>query len=184
MNKYLILPGYRGSESHHWQTIWQNTHLLNSERLVLPDYTNTSRESWVIPLLKKLSNSDHNYIVVAHSLGCLAFMHTYSKYVIRNVSAALLVAPPDVEENSNAMFLEEFAPIPEFELDIPSLVVASNDDWYCSVERAKHFAAKWNSNFENVGNKGHINASSGLGHWHEGLDLLSGLLKQKQKLVA
>jgi uncharacterized protein len=175
MDKYLILPGYKGSNDIHWQTLWQNGPLLNSERLDFEDNLSVKRTDWVKPLLNKLINSDEKYIIIAHSLGCLAFVHTYARYVIKNVTAAFLVAPPDVEHNSNALFLNDFAPIPKFEFDIPTLLVASSSDPYCTIDRAKKLADNWNSSFINIGNEGHINSESSLGSWPNGLKLLQQL---------
>jgi hypothetical protein len=54
-------------------------------------------------------------------------------------------------------------------------VVASNDDPYCSLERARHMARDWGSTFSVLGARGHVNSESGLGDWPEGLAMLEQL---------
>ncbi|HLO45738.1 MAG TPA: alpha/beta hydrolase [Leadbetterella sp.] len=182
MSKYLIIPGYKGSDDMHWQTLWQSGPLFNSERIEFEDNLSLKKGDWVKPILQKLINSDEKYTIIAHSLGCLAFVHTYAKYVIKNVNAALLVAPPDVEQNSYALFLSDFAPIPKFEFDIPTFVVASTSDPYCTIRRAENIADYWNSTFINIGDKGHINSASRLGSWPNGLRFLQQLEKENSIL--
>jgi hypothetical protein len=60
-------------------------------------------------------------------------------------------------------------------LPFQSIVVASEDDPYVSVARARQFAEAWGSRFESIGAAGHINADSGLGNWPDGLALLESL---------
>ena len=68
-----------------------------------------------------------------------------------------------------------FAPMPLQALPFPSIVVASEDDPYVSMARARQFAEAWGSRIENIGPAGHINAESGLGNWPDGLALLESL---------
>jgi predicted alpha/beta hydrolase family esterase len=67
---------------------------------------------------------------------------------------------------------DHFPPDP---LPFPSIVVASTDDPYGSVEFAQSCAQAWGSRFVDAGARGHINADSGLGDWPEGYALLRQL---------
>ena len=58
-------------------------------------------------------------------------------------------------------------------------VVASENDEYVTIERARMFAEAWGSMFFDVGRKGHINALSNLGEWEEG----RALLKEFEKIL-
>ncbi|MBL7989809.1 MAG: alpha/beta hydrolase, partial [Candidatus Kapabacteria bacterium] len=69
-----------------------------------------------------------------------------------------------------------FAPVPLVRLPFPSIVVASEDDEYIALEQARQYAEAWGSRFVNIGAKGHINSTSGLGEWREGLALLETLI--------
>ncbi len=61
-------------------------------------------------------------------------------------------------------------------LGFPSIVVASENDDYLTLERARAFAGAWGSQFSSVGRAGHINSTSGLGAWVEGRGPLGVLL--------
>jgi hypothetical protein len=93
------------------------------------------------------------------------------------VAGALLVAPADVDRVDVASELATFAPVPKQPLPFPSIVVASTDDPWVTIERAHSLAVEWGSHFVDYGPHGHINAASGLGYWPEGLDLLSRVLE-------
>jgi hypothetical protein len=81
----------------------------------------------------------------------------------------MLVAPPDLNLASGALpALASFTPLPLARLPFPSLVVASENDPYTSIEAAAGFARKWGGKFMNVGAAGHINVDSGHGPWPEG----------------
>ncbi|MNR61323.1 hypothetical protein D3C85_1830500 [compost metagenome] len=58
------------------------------------------------------------------------------------------------------------------------MVVASDDDPYCALERARMFAADWGSRLVVVHGAGHINADSGLDDWPQGLKLLGALRRR------
>ena len=63
-------------------------------------------------------------------------------------------------------------------LGIPAALVASSNDPYCSLDRARQLAAAWGAQFIEAGDAGHINANSGHGPWPEGLLHLGGFMKQ------
>jgi len=89
----------------------------------------------------------------------------------------LLIAPNDCDtEKYRTRFSSTgFDPIPLDKLTFRSVVVASTNDEWVAFDRAKYFADAWGGGFVNVGEKGHINASSGYGEWNEGLELLKRL---------
>ena len=92
------------------------------------------------------------------------------------VRGALLVAPSDVEAPSYPPGSVGFIPVPLVRFPFASIVVASSDDRYVTVERAAQFARAWGSELADVGVRGHINSDSGLGEWAEGQALLDGLI--------
>jgi predicted alpha/beta hydrolase family esterase len=57
-------------------------------------------------------------------------------------------------------------------LPFPSIVVASTNDEFVSIERARAFAQAWGSRFVEIGDAGHINGDSGFGEWPEGERML------------
>ena len=66
--------------------------------------------------------------------------------------------------------------MPTAPLPFPATVVASEDDPYVTLPRARSFAAAWGATFVDAGPKGHLNADSGLGDWPEGRRHLETLL--------
>jgi predicted alpha/beta hydrolase family esterase len=60
-------------------------------------------------------------------------------------------------------------------LPFPSIGVASRDDEYVTMERAREYVAAGGSELSDLGDAGHINASSGLGAWAVGYGLLQRL---------
>jgi hypothetical protein len=115
-------------------------------------------------------------VLAAHSLGCLlvAAWASHSQHTHR-VKGALLVAPGDAERPELRPVLPSWSPIVLAPLPFPSVLLGSHNDPYCSLERACHFATHWGSRFVAYGERGHINAESGLGDWPEGHALLREL---------
>ena len=93
----------------------------------------------------------------------------------RHPFGALLVAPPEIERDDLRQQIPGWAPPARARLPFASIVVASSDDAYGSLESASRLAADWGATFYNIGPRGHINAESGLGDWDEGRALLRSL---------
>ena len=66
--------------------------------------------------------------------------------------------------------------MPLTKISFPSIVVASENDAFVSLNRAKYFAEKWGSDFVNIGYKGHINSGSNLKFWEDGQEILERLI--------
>ena len=118
-------------------------------------------------------------MLVAHSLGCLlvAAWAAHSQHTAR-VVAALLVAPPDTERADMPPNLFNWTPIERRRLPFATHVNSSNDDPFCSRERAIRLANDWGGQHTTLGACGHINAESGLGEWPEGHALLQTLVQR------
>jgi hypothetical protein len=117
-------------------------------------------------------------VLVAHSLGCALVAHYARISGGRHIAGALLVAPADVDTASPWLRgLDTFSPMPQERLGFPSLVVASRNDPYVSLDRARRFAEDWGADFRDLGDAGHINVASGHGPWPEGLTMLDGLVR-------
>ncbi|WP_055311079.1 RBBP9/YdeN family alpha/beta hydrolase [Bordetella pertussis] len=63
-------------------------------------------------------------------------------------------------------------------LPYQSVVIASDDDPYCRLERARQFAQDWGSRLVVLQGAGHINADSQLGAWPQGLKQLAALRRR------
>ena len=174
MVNYLIVPGLGNSGPEHWQTYFQHS-AENFHRIEQQEWDAPVCAEWIAAIDKAVTAFDPSTVVlIGHSLGCCAIVQWAKKYQ-RSVKGALLVAPSDPEADVYTFPATGFAPVPLERLAFSTIVVASADDVWVSLERAKYFAENWGSEFVNLGNAGHINVASGHTNWEEGLQLLRRL---------
>lgn len=173
----LILPGLGNSGPEHWQSYWERQD-STCQRVLQSEWDSPHCTDWVSTLGAAINSLSEPVVLVAHSSSCALVAHwargaTPSE--LDRVSGALLVAPSDPDGPHYPAGPTGFAPVPLERLPFPTIVVASTDDVYVSVERAGAYADAWGSSFVNIGPKGHINSASGLGAWPAGYALLAGL---------
>jgi predicted alpha/beta hydrolase family esterase len=174
----LTLAGLWNSGPQHWQTLWEKKH-PDWQRVAHRDWTSPECHEWVAELDAAIAASDDGPpVLVAHSLACALVAHWASSGSALRIAGAFLVAPSDVEAPSYPKDAKGFAPMPMQKLPFPSIVVASSDDPYLTLERARAFAEAWGSRFVEIGPAGHINADSGYGEWPEGEQMLAQLCGQ------
>lgn len=167
----LTVAGLCNSGPQHWQTLWEARHRA-WVRAPHRDWNNPQQAEWVAELDGAIAQCDGPPLLVAHSLGCMTIAHWASSGSVLKIAGAFLVAPADVEADSYPVEKNGFIPLPLATLPFPSIVLASADDPLVSLERARQFAAAWGSDFENIGNLGHVNGDSHLGQWPQGHALL------------
>jgi predicted alpha/beta hydrolase family esterase len=172
----LTLPGWQGSGPGHWQTLWEERH--GYRRVEQHDWQQPLRGDWTARLEDVLLSCEEPAVLVAHSLGCIlvAAWAAHSRNAQR-VKSALLVAPPDVEREELRAQLPSWSPIALDALPFRSVLVASSNDPYCALDRARGFAQAWGAQFMDHGDSGHINADAGLASWPEGHVLLQDLIR-------
>ncbi len=139
----LILPGWQNSGPDHWQSRWEALH--GHRRVEQHDWMAPKRGDWIARLEDVILGTD---------------------------GPVVLVAPGDAEREELRTALPSWSPIVRERLPFPSILVGSRDDPYCSFERAQGLAYDWGARFIDLGERGHINAESGLGDWPEGRALL------------
>lgn len=172
----LIIPGLGGSDENHWQSFWLKE-FENSTRVVQDDWNAPKLDDWLTKLNESILKLDAPTILVAHSLAVSLVLHWANKYPNPNIKGALLVAPADVDsETHTPEIVRGFSLMPTSKLSFPSIVVASENDEFVSIDRAKHFSEHWGSDFINIGYKGHINSASNLKYWQEGQTILEKLM--------
>lgn len=174
MTHYFIVPGLGNSGPEHWQSYFEqsgdNFFRINQQEWDAPECS-----EWIENIDKTIATYDPATIVlIGHSLGCTTIAH-WAKHYGKKIKGALLVAPSDIENPVYTFPATGFAPIPADKINFPTVVVASEDDPWVSIERAKFFSANWGSRMISIGNAGHINADSGYGKWDEGLAILHTL---------
>jgi uncharacterized protein len=177
MTHYFIVPGLGNSGPAHWQTFFEQS---------LPGVSRIHQQEWDAPdcrdWITTINNAIHGYdpasvILIGHSLGCAAIVH-WAKQYTTTIKGALLVAPSDPEAPQYTFPTTGFTPLPQEKLPFPSIVVASSNDEWISMEKATLFAHNWGSQLITIGEAGHINAASGFGNWQEGLTILDTLANQ------
>lgn len=196
----LTLPGWQNSGPAHWQTLWE-TH-LGAQRVEQHDWQQPLRGDWIsrleeVVLEIMLQKTERNavylkcseakspaestsapIVLIAHSLGChlVAAWAALSRQT-NGVRAAFLVAPPDLgRPNAPAALHSWRAPTSLQRLPFPSLLAASNNDPFASLEASQTLAKAWGARFVDLGSLGHVNAASNLGLWPQGQALLQELL--------
>jgi len=174
MTKYFIVPGLGNSGPEHWQTFFENSG-NNFQRIIQEEWDVPDCDDWVATIDQAIAGQDPlTTVLIGHSLGCITIAHWANRYN-KKIMGALLVAPSDIENPVYTFPATGFAPIPLNKMNFKTIVVASEDDPWVSIERAKLFAGSWGSEFINIGNAGHINKASGHKQWKEGLDFLKML---------
>ncbi len=169
----LILPGYGDSDKKHWQSLWEASN-PSFKRVNQTNWKQPVCGDWVENLEKYVKQAGSEVKIVAHSLGCLLLAQWAAQTDLK-IAGALLVAVPDPSGKNFPTQASGFSPIADTMFDFPSIVVASSNDPYSGLEFSKNCAKNWGSTLIELGNFGHINSSSGLGNWSEGLKLLAKL---------
>jgi predicted alpha/beta hydrolase family esterase len=117
-------------------------------------------------------------VLVAHSLGCHTVAHWADRHDIQ-VSAALLVAPPDIDySTSRGAPIGGFGPPAANPLPFPTLLAASSTDPWAKIDWSRQLAKQWGARFVDLGDAGHVNPEAGFGPWPQGKELLRDLLAE------
>lgn len=175
---FLIVPGLGDSGIGHWQRRWADR-LPNAQIVMQQDWDRPQLLPWAEAVQRQVMMATRPVVILAHSLGVIATVHAAAGIADTKVRGAFLVAPPDIELHPDVPpETEPFRPIPRAPLPFPSMLVASSNDPYCSVDRAAEFASCWGSDFHLAGEAGHLNAESGHGPWPEGLVMFTRLMQR------
>jgi prephenate dehydrogenase len=174
----LVIPGWQNSGPRHWQTIWEQQSPIFL-RVQQKDWEFPHRQWWVERIAEEVQQAPAPIVFAAHSLGCVAVAHwcQTAPEALSKIKGALLVAPVDVDRKDTPRQIADFAPLPKRLLPFPSIVVASSNDPFLSVDRARELSRTWGSRLVEIGPAGHINGDSGLGDWPEGKRLLRHLIE-------
>lgn len=173
----LILPGLGNSGPEHWQSYWERED-STCQRVLQSEWDSPCCADWVSTLGAAINAAPEAVVLVAHSSSCALiahWVHGATSSDLDRVLGALLVAPSDPDGPRYPTEPTGFGPMPLERLPFPSIVVASTDDVYVSMERASAYADAWGSTLVDIGPQGHINSASGLGAWPAGYALLTEL---------
>jgi predicted alpha/beta hydrolase family esterase len=172
MKTAILLPGIGGSGAAHWQTMWERAD-PSLIRFDPADWDLPDLDDWLAALDRAIDATDEPPILIAHSLACLLVAHWAARPGARTIRGAFLVAAPDPDGPAfPASHAASFRDVPDAPLPFPTLVVASVDDPYASVEHVRNQASVWNAGLVVAGALGHMNEASNLGDWPLGMMLL------------
>lgn len=163
----ILVPGLGDSGPEHWQTLWGRDHSAY-RRVRQQNWNQPQVEDWVGALDREIRRAPSPVLLVGHSLGCITIVEWAQRHWT-DIRGALLVAPADADRCSF------FNGVPLRPLPFTSILVASENDPYLTLERATWFARHWDSRLVNLGRAGHINVESGFGPWPAGEALLAEL---------
>jgi uncharacterized protein len=175
----LIIPGIGNSGPNHWQTIWECADPA-MVRLHVPDWDRPVCSSWVDALDVQTRQAGQPLVVVAHSLGCLAFVHWIERHQ-EHIGGAMLVAVPDPDGSNFPREADGFSEVPMQRIPCRTVIVSSENDPYSSVRFAQSCADAWGSELVTIGRAGHVNSESNLGKWPQGQELLRKLRGQAKR---
>ena len=176
--KNLYLPGYGNSLQGHWQRIWfendKNGIWVEQKSWGFPE-----RNAWLSTLNEIVDSIDEPFTIIAHSLGCLLYTDWLTQYQGDKLAGVFLAGIPDSEKDSFPEAISNFQNPSNNEAysKIPTVLIASEDDPYATIEFSTKTAQTLNSKFINIGKRGHINHESGLDNWEDGKKILESLEK-------
>jgi len=168
--KLLTIPGYTGSGPQHWQSVWERAD-PSMTRVPQEDWDHPDPEAWSARIDAAVRAAGQPLLLIAHSCGVTAVAHWTSRFNTK-IAGAFLVAPPDTDRDDLDEPVKKFALPRLMPLPFRAVVVASENDPYCTFDRARQLAGAWRASLVSAGNAGHINTASGHGPWPEGRRLL------------
>ncbi|WP_368489420.1 RBBP9/YdeN family alpha/beta hydrolase [Clostridium sp. BJN0013] len=171
-----LVPGLNNSGTEHWQSIWEKRYgfeRVNQEEWNYPVYN-----EWEKNLTENLERDNQcGTVLIAHSLGCLLTVKAIPK-IRKYLNAVFLVAPPDPNDKQFPKSLASFGSLPEVNLEVPGMLVYSENDPYSSPMFCIQKGKQWGFETISVGRKGHINSESNIDDWSEGFNLFQKLLEE------
>jgi predicted alpha/beta hydrolase family esterase len=172
----LTVPGLYNSGPDHWQSHWERE-LPECLRIGQKEWDAPRREDWVANIEAAFGFAQPPVYLAGHSLGCIAIAY-WAQATRHHVEGALMVAPADTEQEDFPSGPRGFQPLPTRKLPFPTIVVASENDPWISIERAQQMAKRWGSRFVNIGKAGHLGWNEKLGSWRGGQQLLRELMQK------
>lgn len=166
-NRYtvILVPGLRDSDEYHWQSCWGRRFPF-WKRIGQKNWLEPDIENWVAAIHRELAGCLLPAVLVGHSFGALASCRLLQTRRV-NVAGIVMVAPAEPS------FFGLESVIHETALPVPGLLFASRNDPLMPFSRARFWALRWGEHFIDIGEAGHINAESGHGEWHYGLQRLT-----------
>ena len=181
---FLILHGWGGNKPAHWQEHLAAKLTAAGKTVVypkMPEPTAPNLEAWQACLAETLSSIEATYggsevTVLAHSLGCINWLVYTAAHPATEPLAdrVLLVAPPyvvpeippiDVPPGVTRFFPPPVAPDALKAACANTILVASDNDDYATVDQSAGLAQKLGIDMHVLKRAGHISPYYGYGEW-------------------
>jgi uncharacterized protein len=178
----LIVAGHTGAGPDHWQT--RLVSKLKSARMVeQDDWLYGSMAAAIDRLVDAVDAATKPVVFVGHSAGSVLVPHAIAALTARSlidrVKGAFLVTPPAQAALAHLSGIDPlFQHMPRAPLPFPSVLVASSNDPYASLEESADMALALGAKLIEAGAQGHINSESGHGPWPEGMMSFAGFLSR------
>ena len=183
----LIVPGWKNSGpgagpaagtgfgtssgSDHWQARWLRN--MKSARLVGPaDWHQPTIGDWSERIVAAVSTGTRPAVIVAYDCGATAVAAAAPQLGQTRLAGAFLVAVPDFDVARHDLWPARqggFAQVPLHRFPVPTKLIASSTDPYCTVERSQEIGRAWGADVSIIANAGRLDEQAGHGPWPEGL---------------
>ena len=178
--KTLILHGWGGSDSPHWQAELATEIAKNYGTVSFPLLDNChfpSKNRW-IKQIKELLKTFQPHTVVCHSLANTLWFWLCQEKEMQKIARLIMVSPPSLntKEETIKTFFPCKTPQNIYAQEV-HLIVSDNDPWI-QVEEAQKMAQTITASFTVIKDAKHINAESGYGKW----DYIENLLLSSQNI--
>jgi predicted alpha/beta hydrolase family esterase len=176
----LVQPGRDGAGPDHWLSHWEAA-LPAFVRVEQTNWRQPVYADWAVTLSACVAEAAKPVLLIAHSLGTSLVMRWAYEHpeLAKRVVGAFLAAPSDRDamDGRPDVPVNGFGPMLLAPLPFASMVLASRNDPFVSLERAQQFAAAWGSSFVDVGANGHLASAAKLGAWPTGLIALGQFIE-------
>lgn len=174
----LLIPDLGNTGPGHWQRRWEQK-MRTSQWVEQNNWKAPLRDTWVDTVEQAVLHATRPVVLVGHSLGVITIVHAAQKLTDTKVCGAFLVTPLDIDENREVPRKAlPFANVPTAPLPFPSILVASDNDPYCTTERAGDMANAWGSEFHAAQESGRFDLESGHGPWPDGMMMFMRLMQR------
>jgi predicted alpha/beta hydrolase family esterase len=171
---YLVLHGWQNHRPEgHWHR-WLTESLRAQGQLVaypqLPDADDPALDAWLDVISQEFAMLPAGErVVVAHSLGVIAWVHAVARHGLM-AGRTLLVAPPGPTFMAQNPEISGFAPVPAG-IDGSSWDLVCSDSDPCCVEgTAEWFDGLYGCRVHEIAGAGHLGLDDGYGSWPAALN--------------
>jgi len=166
-NKVLILHGWGGSDTPHWQAKLASEIAKNYGTVSFPLLNNChfpSKNRWA-KQVKQLLQEFKPDTVVCHSLANNLWFWLCEENDMLEIDKLFMVSTPSLHTKEKTIKTFFPCPLPKNIYAKEIQMIVSDDDPWVELGEAKQIASHFNATFTTLENAGHINADSGYGKW-------------------